>query len=207
MGLRSWLSRKWTESTKTHSSVRGFSVTVVNTRPDIETKDVLARLDLALGLLEQHAAHHFRRMRKDFSRILVQRYECRGAYFSADRSCMVELTFTVNPDFVPAQIAATILHEAMHARLHCVGYAFGKSTRAKEERFCRRAEIEFGQAVPGGESVVERALWSLQGSDDEIAPTIDKALAAHRIAQADLDALNAPGWIKRALARRSGLHT
>jgi hypothetical protein len=173
----------------TQASVRGLPVTVVNTRPDIDTRDVLARLDLALGLLEQYAPHHFRRMHKDLSRILVQRYECRGAYFSADRSCMVELTFAVNPDFTPSQIAATILHEAMHARLHQCGYAFEDSNRAREERFCRRAEIEFGQVVPDGQAVVERALWSLQGSDEEVAPTVDKALAAQRIAEADLDAL------------------
>jgi hypothetical protein len=187
----SWLQRNRMPSRLTQS-VRGLPVTVVNTRPDIDTGDVLTRLDLALGLLEQYVPHHFRRMHKDLSRILVQRYECRGAYFSADRSCMVELTFTVNPDFTPSQIAATILHEAMHARLHQCGYTFNDANRAREERFCRRAEIEFGQAVPDGQAVVERALWSLQGSDEEVAPVVDKALAAQRIAEADLEALKAP---------------
>ncbi len=73
------------------------------------TEDVLRRLDEALGLIERYAPHHFRRLRRDFSRILVQRYACRGAFFPTDRTCMVELTFTVNRDFSTAQIAATIL--------------------------------------------------------------------------------------------------
>jgi hypothetical protein len=188
----------------THEEVRGFPVTVVNTRPDIETRDVLTRLDAALELIERYAPHHFRRMRSDFAGILVQRYACRGAYFIADHVCMVELTFVVNRDFSEAQVAATILHEAMHARLDRLGFAHDRSQAARHERFCRRAEIELGQRVPGGEPIVERALASLSGTDDEVAPSIDPVLAAQRVAQADLEALRAPAWLKKAIARRRG---
>ena len=156
------------------------------------TEDVLRRLDEALGLIERYAPHHFRRLGRDFSRILVQRYACRGAFFPADRTCMVELTFTVNRDFTPAQIAATILHEAMHARLHSLGFPLEMADRARQERFCRRAEIEFGLAVPDGAPIVGRAMATLEAPDEAVAPTIDPALAAQRVAQADLDALRAP---------------
>ena len=69
---------------------------------------------------------------------------------SRTTSCLVELTFAVNPDFSDAEVAATILHEAMHARLHNLGFPLEMADRARQERFCRRAEIEFGSLVPGG---------------------------------------------------------
>jgi hypothetical protein len=57
--------------------------------------------------------------------------------------------------------------------------------RARQERFCRRAEIEFGQLVPGGDKVVERAVSTLAQSDDDVAPVYDPVIAAQRIAEVD----------------------
>ena len=170
-------------------SVRGIAVVVDNTRPDIDTADVLARLDRTLALIESYVPHHFWHLKRDFAYIVVQRFACRGAYFHEQRACLVELTFTVNPDFSDAEVAATILHEAMHARLDQLGFPLEMEDRARQERFCRRAEIEFGQLVPNGERVVERAQWSSDLSDEDVAPVIDPILAAQRIAEVDRQAL------------------
>jgi hypothetical protein len=202
--FKRWMARRLERALTTSTTIRGIPVIVQNTRPDIATADVLRRLDESLGLIERYAAHHFRRLRRDFARIAVQRYACRGAYLPDQRTCLVELTFTVNRDFSASQVAATILHEAMHARLHRMGFLLGMADRARQERFCRRAEIEFGLAVPDGAPIVERAMATLQATDEEVAPDIDPTLAAHRVAQADLEALRAPNWLKRALARRQG---
>ncbi len=175
--------------TTTSATIRGLPVLVQNSRPDIATEDVLRRLDESLQLIERYVPHHFRRLARDFSRILVQRYACRGAYIPDQGACLVELTFTVNPEFSPAQIAATILHEAMHARLHRRGFPLEMADRARQERFCRRAEIEFGRAVPGGAPIVERALAGLELTDEEVAPVVDPILAARRVAEVDREAL------------------
>jgi hypothetical protein len=116
--------------------------------------------------------------------------------------CLIELTFTVHSTITEAQIAATILHEGMHARLHALGFPFEMTDRARQERFCRRAEIEFGRLVPNGEAVVERALGTLTLSDHEVAPEVDWRLAAQRVAEADVEALDVPAWLKRVLAHR-----
>ncbi|MDF3052029.1 MAG: hypothetical protein K0S19_134, partial [Geminicoccaceae bacterium] len=158
---------------------------VVNTRRDIDTDDAIARLDGALALLKQYVPHHYRRLRRDFSGFLIERRAYRGAFLVDTRTCLVELTFVVNRDFSLAQIAATILHEAMHARLHACGIAVSAHETHRQERFCRQAEIEFGALVPGGEPILERALAALSLSDDEIAPVVDPALAARRIAEVD----------------------
>lgn len=173
--------------------VLGIPVVVNNTRPDIDTAQVLARLDRTLSLIERHVPHHFRHLKRDFSFIVVERFACRGAYFHEQRACLVELTFTVNPSFTDAEVAATILHEAMHARLHALGFPLEMEDRARQERFCRRAEIEFGLLVPGGERVVERATWTVEQSDDDVAPSIDSRIAAQRIAEADRAALERRG--------------
>jgi hypothetical protein len=169
--------------------VRGIPVVVENSRPDIDTADVLARLDRTLGLIERVVPHHFRHIKRDFAYIVVKRFACRGAYFHEQRACLVELTFTVNPDFSDAEVAATILHEAMHARLHQLGFPLEMEDRARQERFCRRAEIEFGQLVPDGDRVVQRAQWSADQSDEDVAPVIDPYLAARRIEEVDREAL------------------
>src|SRR3954466_2501594 len=186
--LRSFLGARASSRVSRHE-VRGLPVIVDNTRPDISTADVVARLDRSLALIERHVPHHFRHLQRDFAWIVVQRFACRGAYFHEQRACLVELTFTVNPDFSDAEVAATILHEAMHARLHALGFPLEMEDRARQERFCRRAEIEFGSLVPDGRKVVERAQWTAALDDDEVAPVVDPRLAAQRIAEVDRAAL------------------
>jgi hypothetical protein len=169
----------------TTRTVRGIPITVHNSRPDVDTEAVFARLDEALGLIERHVPHYFRHLRRDFRQILVQRYACRGAYLPDQDTCLVELTFSTNPNFSAAQVASTILHEAMHARLHRLGFPLAFPDRARQERFCRRAELEFGALVPDGAPILARALESLQGSDTDVAPLIDPVLAARRVAEVD----------------------
>jgi hypothetical protein len=185
--------------------VRGLPVTLINTRPDIDGEHVFERLDAVLALIERYQPSHFRRMHRDFARIQVRRFPCRGAYFPETRTCLVELTFIVNPEFTPTQVAATILHEAMHARLDNAGVKYESTSAAKHERFCRRAEVEFGMVAPDGAPVVERALASLASADDEVAPMIDWELAGRHVVEADLASLSAPAWMKKAIAKRAGL--
>jgi hypothetical protein len=47
------------------------------------------------------------------------------------------------------------------------------------------AELQFGLALPDGDVVVERARASLALSDRDVAPEVDWALAARRVAEAD----------------------
>ncbi|MFL5594578.1 MAG: hypothetical protein ACJ785_08205 [Gemmatimonadaceae bacterium] len=171
----------------------GIDVIVENTRPDIDSKDVFARIERCLALIDKYTPHHFRHLKRDFAYIVSRRFACRGAYFHQERACLVELTFTVNPSFSDAEVAATILHEAMHARLDRLGFPLEMADRARQERFCRRAEIEFGLRVPDGQRVVERAQWTSDLSDEEVAPEIDPRLAAERIAAVDRAALSDGG--------------
>lgn len=162
--------------------VRGFSVVVDNTRPDIRTDDVLTRLDESLALVERYQPWRLAHLRRDLKHIRVMRFPTRGAYFPEHRACMVELTFLNRRDIGPATVASTIVHEGMHARVHRMGVSLENRDRAHEERICRRAELEFGHSLPAdiGAPVVERAWASLQLDDQGVAPDIDWAEAMRR---------------------------
>jgi hypothetical protein len=162
--------------------LRGFRVVVANTRPDIATSDVLARLDEALALIEQHQPWRLTHLRRDLRQISVVRYPCRGAYLPAERTCITELTFLARRDITAATVASSIVHEGIHARVHMMGVRPEGRDMAREERLCRRAELEFGRSLPAtlGAPVIERAQQSLAMSDENVAPVIDWSEAMRR---------------------------
>jgi hypothetical protein len=165
--------------------VRGVAVTVQNTRPDIDTERVYQKLDGALGVIERYQPHRLRRFRRDVRGIIVKRFACRAAFFGDTRECLIELTFAGEGKFSDAQVAASIVHEGVHARLLTMGLAGHPGCEAREERLCRKAELELGLAVPDGHAVIERALSTLTLGDVDVAPNVDWHVAEQRVAEAD----------------------
>ena len=162
--------------------IRGIPVTVENTRPDIATADVLERLGEALALIERHQPWRLRHLRRDLDRIRIVRFPCRGAWLPEEGSCVTELTFLARRDITAAPVASSIIHEGMHARVDRMGVSrFGRD-RAREERLCRRAELEFGESLPPdlGAPVIERAIQSLTLADTDVAPAVDWTEALRR---------------------------
>ena len=171
--------------TTEHREIHGLPVRIVNTRPDIQTEEVAQRLSGALDLIASYAPRCYRHLRTDFSGFVVERFACRGAFFPSSRECLVELTFTVNPHVSLPEIAASIVHEATHARVaHWCGSP-PPQHRAREERLCRRAELDFGLALPDGAVVVQRARAALTLTEQEVAPSVDWQEAARRVAEVD----------------------
>ena len=165
--------------------VNGVDVVLENTRPDISDEDVFARLEEVLAMIERYAPAKLRRLRKDIAGIDVKRFACRGAFFGETRRVLCELTFVVNRDFSIAEVASSVLHEGVHARVHAAGVFRTPASLAKEERLCRETELWWGRAVPNGEKVIERALASLQLGDRDVAPAVDWREAAQRVAEVD----------------------
>ena len=63
-----------------------------------------------------------------------------------------------------------------------MGVSDATRDRAREERICRRVELEFGESLPPeiGAPVVERARASLDLADVDVAPEIDWEEATRR---------------------------
>lgn len=197
--LLGWLAKRAGATVPELHQIRGFRVVVENTRPDISTEFVLKRLDESLALIERWQPFRFRHLQRDLLRFAVVRHPTRGAYIPADRTCLTELTFLARAEFSPAQIAASIVHEGMHARVHRA--TKGPQDRAREERACRRAELDFGKALPAEMAgpVIERAEWSLALPDAGVAPAIDWQVAERRQRVIDIQASDLPDETKRQL--------
>ena len=190
--LRGRLRRAVAEARGMESyEIRGLEVIVENSRPDIDTARVLARLDGSLALIERYQPWRLAHLRRDLLRIKVARFPCRGAYFPLERTVLTELTFLARTDIGPATVASSIVHEGIHARVSEMGVSPEHRDMAREERLCRRAELEFGLALPRemGTPVVERARASLALEDAEVAPAIDWQEALARQAAVDRGAL------------------
>src|SRR5215218_4881370 len=180
--------------------IDGIRIDVLNTRDDVSTERVFRRAESVIHRVEQYQPWRLAHIRRDIAGIVVIRYACRAAYFPDTRLCMLELTFMANEQFSDSQVAASFVHEGMHARLDRLAEKYGVTpfteARARHERICRRAELDFGRAVPDGEPVVQRALESMRLADEEVAPAIEWGEASRRIAEVDRAQVLSPGATK-----------
>jgi hypothetical protein len=194
--LRQWIERALaaartpSEPAVVTRVVDGIPVGVINTREDVDTARVFRRAESVIRRIAEYQPWRLAHLRRDVAGILVERYPCRAAYLPDRRLCLLELTFMANEQFSDSQVAASLVHEGMHARLDRLSARYGvtpfASARARHERICRRAELDWGLAVPDGEPVVRRALESMQLADEDVAPTIEWGEAARRMAAVDL---------------------
>jgi hypothetical protein len=172
------------------TTLHGVRVEVINTRADIATADVLARLDEALALIAAYQPWRLAHLQRDIRGIRVERFACRGAFIPQDNVIITELTFLARRDISAAPVASSILHEGVHARVHAMGVYRTEEQLPREERLCRRTELAFGRALPPelGAPVVERALASLSLDDRGVAPIVDWSEAQRRQDAADRNA-------------------
>ena len=184
-----WLKRAVSEPQPETRIIDGIRVDVLNTREDVSTERVFQRAEAVIARVRAYQPWRLAHIRRDIAGIVVMRYACRAAYFPDQRLCMLELTFMANEQFSDSQVAASFVHEGMHARLDRLSAKFGVTpfavARARHERICRRAELDFGLAVPDGAPVVQRAVESMRLADDEVAPTIEWGEAGRRVADVD----------------------
>ena len=194
--LRDWLDRVLGGDRERSLELRpetriidGIPVHVINTRDDIDSERVFRRAVAVIARVAQYQPWRLAHIRRDIAGIVVQRYACRAAFFGDSKLVMLELTFMANENFSDSQVAASFVHEGMHARLEQLTEKYGvtpfAAARARHERICRHAELDWGRAVPDGAPVVQRALESMALADEEVAPTIEWGEASRRIAAVD----------------------
>ena len=153
----------------------GVPVRVSDLRPDTHPDQVVQKITAAMALVARYRPRSLRRMPHDMDLIWVREHRmCRAAFYSwPDLRASVLDDYFVSA-FPEEQVASSIVHEAVHARLRSAGvpWTSDQQARAREERMCRRAELRFGLALPNGEPLVQRAQAMLLLDDEEIAPRI-----------------------------------
>jgi len=202
-----WLLEKITERGERH----GVALSMFIEAAPLKTEDLWVKLQAALDLISEHMPVWIDRMRRAGNSIHVRRIPGTRAMLRDNRYTILDPYLLA--DFVPAQIAASIVHEAMHAWLRARELNWERISRAREERACRAAEVRFGRrllaaGVKGAELVLERAEPMLNAPDDEVAVEVDwEAWKANGMVTRIND-IPVPLWLKRLIARRRGvLHT
>ena len=211
MSLQSWFYRKSNDLVLRLSQERvihGLRV-VLTTDADGEDETLaFDRVEGALGLLATHDPRRLNRMRGDLELIWLRRHPmCRGSYDPWLGACVIDLpNFVVNPQFTLAEIAASIVHEAMHARLRGRGIEYDDANGARIEHICRKAEIAFAKRLPeGAEPVLDRARQMLTAMDrgqSAAVSTAELAEMQRRQEEVRLQHAVMPRWMKSILSRR-----
>jgi hypothetical protein len=203
--LRLWLYRqrvglvlRLSERRKIH----GLLVVVTTVGTDVEPELAFRRVREALDLIAAHDPRCLSRMRRDLNVIWVRRHPlCRASHDPLLGACVIDLpNFVASDRFSAAEIAASIVHEATHARLKRAGVVYSAATAARIERICRKAELRFGRRLPdNGAAVVERArgaLEVLERDPGEALSVAELRELQRRQAEIIVEHVRVPRWMR-----------
>jgi hypothetical protein len=169
---------------------------------------VLELVELALNLIAQYDPRRMRRIARDIRCIWIHQAAYADAFFIEDlRLCVLNRGYVTARDTAPDMIAATIVHEAVHARLQSRNIQYVEPLRARVERLCDAETLAFARRLPGGESLAHRiiesrptdeATWSDESLHRRLADGKRIDLAA---TGKEIDDSNLPACLKRFLHR------
>jgi hypothetical protein len=165
---QAWAEEALLRASSERRTLHGIEVWLINDGEFATSAELFDRVDAALRLIADHAPWRLNAMRGDFARVLMHRQKGVRAMFDAMRSCSLDTYFVAT--FPAEQVASSIVHEGVHARLRRGGRQVPRDLIAWEERLCRKAELAFGLRLPDGDAVVERARAALTLSDHDVAP-------------------------------------
>jgi len=133
-----------------------------------EPDTALPRVEAGLDLIRVHDRLRYHRLTRDLERIWVRPVPSYLAGFNAAlRACELDSRFVLAETTSAELIAATIVHEATHARIDSFGVVYREELRARVERACLRREIAFAAKLPNGAAVREQAERTLTVCDSE----------------------------------------
>jgi hypothetical protein len=171
----------------------------VSSKTDKET--VFTKIEQALLLIKTFAPVRFARLQQDVGCIFVMGIDqALGVWREELRMCELESDYVVSADTSAADVASTIVHEAMHARLKRWGFGYEEQRRARIERVCFKAERAFARRLPDGELLVQQAQRQIVRTYDGTLWT--NAASLERDFQT-LRGLRWPEWAIRALVKIS----
>jgi hypothetical protein len=160
------------------------------------------RIDQALELIARYDPDTLQHMRKLFKGILVfgnERFRAASWNTSADL-CILTEWYVQSSSFRPVDLALTLIHESMHARLSKAGVDYREGRRAAIEVLCAMAELRFAKRVitdPNLRESAERRIdeWAKQGEGQWSDQTMRDAKLGY------LRELGTPKWIVSIVGR------
>lgn len=128
--------------------VDGFAI---GTLPHDDAKELLQRAQDSLDAIRLYDPRRYQRLHQHLDKIWVkvQPGGNTGRYNHQLRACELDPRLLLRPGIQPTDVAAVIVHEATHARLHRFGFA--ESLRYRIEALCRKQERMFSEYLPSVE--------------------------------------------------------
>lgn len=115
--------------------VYGLWVTIWRSVDESDSCSLLDEVERALRLLSEHSSRDLRLVQKGYKRILVAPSVYGAGYLRSDyEMCVLDRELVVKAP--RAAIAATLVHEATHARLKRRGHRYTEGKRSRLERLC-----------------------------------------------------------------------
>ncbi len=152
------LSREW----------RYDGMTVRVLEGQVKPPELVKRVTDALSLLRKNDARCYRRLKKDVSRIWVKVMAGTiGEYNEPLRTICLDERFVASPNTADSDIAATIVHEATHARLGAFGVVSNDRTRARIEKMCFARELAFASRFQASNAFAEKIRHLQERPDTE----------------------------------------
>jgi hypothetical protein len=104
----------------------------------------------ALQVISQTDPRRFERLRRDLRRIVLVKAG-NPEFASEAGACLIASGYVRQNS--PEAVATTIVHEAVHARLHRRGIGYGPTMRSRVEEVCVREQIAFAERLRNAEIV------------------------------------------------------
>jgi hypothetical protein len=181
------------------SSSRRVDGMWVGTYFQTNAEQVMRRVEEALRLIKTYDQRRYNRLISDLDRVWVRLVPgALGQYKHSLRACELDERFVLAETSPPEVIAATIVHEATHARLWRCGIGYAENIRSRVEAVCFRRELAFARKLPNGEIAYERAKDALAIPPASWTDTADRDRDLEGSVQV-LRHLGAPNWVVRAL--------
>jgi hypothetical protein len=160
------------------------------------------KVEEALLLIKTYAPVRFGRLQQDVGCIFAmgsRDWTC-GTWREELRMCELDNDYVLSTDTTAVDVASTIVHEAMHARLRRWGFGYEEQHRARIERICFKAERAFAHRLPDGELLIHAAQRQIARAYDS---TIWSDVAFLQNNFQALRSLGCPEWAIRALVKIS----
>lgn len=156
----------------------------------------LRRVEDALQLIKLHAPLHYSRVVRHLQRIWVRLEHTASAacYYHSMQACVLDERYVLQEATTVEEIAATIIHEATHARLERRGIQYLEYQRQRIEAVCIRRELNFIAKLAHVELLQEAREGALEWCTNGAQDFLSDSSFATRHEEGSVEALRYLGW-------------
>lgn len=140
-------------STSTKVSVEGIDVAVFWESGDT-IAPALDKLRSGLALLRRFHPRALRDMQCLLPRMLITAIAAVAQCVDSQGLCLIDRDVLESDYMTAERLAATLVHEIMHARLSRAGFVYSRSNKIRIERLCVKAELLLASRIPNGGAIV-----------------------------------------------------